>query len=252
MADLILESFRALVLAGIVGFLWRSGRRQLKGGRNDWGFVVAGFGLLLFGSLLDITDNFEALNRFVVVGDTEVEAFLGNFVGFLGGFVVLAWGLFRWLPRVGFLSPEIAHRQRAEDALRASEARLRAILDHAPMEIYLKDLGGRYVEINRRYEDLWGVTNAEVRGKLPGEVHDDPAFAEASRTHDLAVLRGARGGQPEQRPQDRVHVGLYRGRDAPERPAGRARGIVAQAVPQAGSGTQDTGRPRRNDGLNLP
>jgi len=231
MIDLVLESFRALVLAGIVGFLWHFGRRQLKGGHEGvhggWGAIVAGFGLLLFGSLLDITDNFEILNRFVVLGDTEVEAFLEKFVGFLGGFAVLAWGLFRWVPKVGALAAEIEQRKRAEQTLRdersmldlrvqertaeidranvelqneiavrlqsdaalqASEARLRAIFDHAPMEIYLKDLDGHYLEINRRYEELWGVENAEVRGKLPDEVHGDTNFAEASRSHDMAVL----------------------------------------------------------------
>ncbi len=44
----------------------------------------------MFGSLVDITDNFEYLNRFVIIGDTETEAVLEKFVGFLGGFVLLA------------------------------------------------------------------------------------------------------------------------------------------------------------------
>ena len=73
--------------------------------------------------------------------------------------------------------------------LETSEARLSAILENAPAEIYLKDTEGRYVLINRQYEKFRGVTNSEVRGKLPTEVHERKDFAETSRAFDLAVLR---------------------------------------------------------------
>ncbi|MBC8159116.1 MAG: hypothetical protein H8E94_07280, partial [Alphaproteobacteria bacterium] len=132
MTDILLESIRALVLLGIVVFLVRSGRDRFEQFRKGWNFVIAGFAFLLFGSILDISDNFEALNRFVIIGDTDVEAFLEKFVGFLGGFVFLAVGLFLWVPGVQGLSDlvdsrtndlqdankslisEIAERKRAE------------------------------------------------------------------------------------------------------------------------------------------
>ena len=98
MIDLALEIVSALILLGIVLFLWWTGRQRVDAARKGWNFIVTGFGLLLFGSLIDITDNFEYLNRFVVIGDTEVQAFLEKFVGFLGGFIVLAWGLVLWMP----------------------------------------------------------------------------------------------------------------------------------------------------------
>jgi len=98
MTDVILESVRAIVLLAIVVFLWNVGRSKFKLTRNGWNFIVAGFGLLLMGSLIDITDNFEELNRFVIIGDTPTEAFLEKFVGFLGGFILLAIGLMRWIP----------------------------------------------------------------------------------------------------------------------------------------------------------
>ncbi|MFP6741593.1 MAG: HAMP domain-containing sensor histidine kinase [Alphaproteobacteria bacterium] len=55
----------------------------------------------------------------MVIGDTEAQAFLEKFVGFLGGFIVLAIGLVLWIPR------ELEDRQRAEEALRDSEERLK-------------------------------------------------------------------------------------------------------------------------------
>jgi len=83
MSDVILESVRAVVLLGIVVFLCSTGRNKFELSRKGWNFIIAGFGLLLMGSLVDITDNFEELNRFVIIGDTSTEAFLEKFVGFL-------------------------------------------------------------------------------------------------------------------------------------------------------------------------
>ncbi len=122
--DVALESVRAAILLGIVGYLWRVGRDRFDQTRNGWSFIVGGFGLLLFGSLLDITDNFEGLNFLVVVGDTEVEAILEKFVGFLGGFVVIAVGLMLWVPSVQRLNLEISERKEAEDALRVARDEL--------------------------------------------------------------------------------------------------------------------------------
>ena len=82
---------------------------------------------------------------------------------------------------------DVTDRVAAETALQESEARLRAIMDHTPLEIFLKDADGRYLTINRRFEELWGVKNDDVRGALPADVHD-PKLAEASRSHDMAVL----------------------------------------------------------------
>jgi len=93
-----LETLRAIVTAFILLYLWRMGRheRQHKG----WRLVLAGFSLILFGSLLDITDNFPGLNQYVVIGKTHTEAFLEKVVGYLGGFIVLFFGFTRWFPYI--------------------------------------------------------------------------------------------------------------------------------------------------------
>lgn len=57
-----------------------------------WRTLVAGFILIFFGTLIDITDNFEELNRFVIVGNTEIQAFLEKVIGYLLGFLLLAFG----------------------------------------------------------------------------------------------------------------------------------------------------------------
>ncbi|MCW8916569.1 MAG: HAMP domain-containing histidine kinase [Magnetovibrio sp.] len=112
MTDIVLETIRAMVLLGIVVFLWHSGRSRFDNLRGGWSLIITGFGLLLFGSILDITDNFESLNSFIIIGDTETEAFLEKFVGFLGGFVFLAIGLFKWIPGVQGMSELVDSRTR--------------------------------------------------------------------------------------------------------------------------------------------
>ncbi|MBC8337384.1 MAG: hypothetical protein ISR51_09615 [Rhodospirillales bacterium] len=137
MTDIILETIRAIVLLGVVIYLWKAGRNRFEQFRKGWNFIIFGFGLLLFATFLDISDNFENLNRFIVIGDTETEAFLEKFVGYLGGFIFLAIGLFKWIPGVQGLSDlvdartrdiqeinkklvsEIAERERAEKVKQA-------------------------------------------------------------------------------------------------------------------------------------
>ncbi|HMB30148.1 MAG TPA: PAS domain S-box protein, partial [Blastocatellia bacterium] len=53
---------------------------------------------------------------------------------------------------------DVTERRRIEDALRNNEAQLRAILDHSTAVIFVKDLEGRYLRINRLYEALHGLT----------------------------------------------------------------------------------------------
>lgn len=100
MSDIILESIRSLILAGIILYLVNAGRGRAVLSLAGWRFIIAGFCLLLFGSVIDITDNFESLNQFVVVGDTPIQATLEKLVGYLGGFLVLAIGLVRWIPTI--------------------------------------------------------------------------------------------------------------------------------------------------------
>ena len=93
---------------------------------------------------------------------------------------------------------ETAGYEKVQVTLSEREAQLTAIMDNAPAEIYLKDRDGRYLRINRRYEDFWGVKDEEVRGKLPGDIHSPKAFADESRAHDLAVFQNERAIEQEQ------------------------------------------------------
>lgn len=99
-SDIVLESVQTAVLLGLVVFLYIAGRRRADLPRRGWALILLGFQLLLFASAIDITDDFEALNRFYVIGDTPVQAALEKIVGSLGGFIAVAVGLMLWMPAV--------------------------------------------------------------------------------------------------------------------------------------------------------
>lgn len=58
-----------------------------------------------------------------------------------------------------------AARAQSEQALRRSERQLRDVLDNTTTVIYIKDTEGRYIDVNRRYEELFHVTNDAVKDK---------------------------------------------------------------------------------------
>lgn len=98
MWDIILEFIRTAIICLILLYIWKIGRDRGLNTQKGWNFIVSGWFLILFGSALDITDNFESLNWLVIVGDTEVEAFLEKFVGLLVGYILLFIGFLYWLP----------------------------------------------------------------------------------------------------------------------------------------------------------
>jgi two-component system cell cycle sensor histidine kinase/response regulator CckA len=65
---------------------------------------------------------------------------------------------------------DITERRRAEAERRASEERLQAIIDNSPALIMVKDLQHRYVLVNRRWEDLFGVRAEQAIGRTSEEV----------------------------------------------------------------------------------
>lgn len=70
------------------------------------------------------------------------------------------------------ISEDITERKLAEEALQESQQKLQAILDNAPAIIFMKDLEGRYLTINRRIEELFGLKIEQVIGKTDSELVD--------------------------------------------------------------------------------
>ncbi|MFS8885116.1 PAS domain S-box protein [Synechococcus sp. H70.2] len=64
---------------------------------------------------------------------------------------------------------DITQQKETELALRESEARLKAILDGIPFPIFVKDLQGRYLQVNQAYLQKNGKLPEEVLGKADTE-----------------------------------------------------------------------------------
>ena len=60
---------------------------------------------------------------------------------------------------------DVTEQHRAEEALRASEARLAAFMEHAPVGMYLKDLDGRYLMLNPEMGRVFGRPAAGLLGR---------------------------------------------------------------------------------------
>ncbi len=84
------------------------------------------------------------------------------------------------------LRADITERRAALGALQESEGRLRAIADHSPAAIYLKDLEGRFLTVGRKYAELFCAGRSPV-GKTVFDVHPREV-AEVYAARDKAVI----------------------------------------------------------------
>ena len=87
---------------------------------------------------------------------------------------------------------DITERRRAEAERRASEERLQAIIDNSPALIIVKDRQHRYLLVNRRWEELFGVRADQAVGRTAEET------LPASRRPDHLDIddRVAENGEP--------------------------------------------------------
>jgi PAS domain S-box-containing protein len=92
---------------------------------------------------------------------------LGMFFGFLLFDAVVDWRLveFTHTSEFGFISLMVLMDLEMMLESRDQKQRMRTVLDHLPAAICLKDLNGRYQLINRGFETLFHVADAEILGK---------------------------------------------------------------------------------------
>ena len=92
---------------------------------------------------------------------------------------------------------DITERKKAEEALRKSEALFRAVVDHSPTKIHIKDVDGRYMLINKEAEKLFGVTGQQGLGKTSHDLFPKE-MADAFMEHDRAVLISGKAIEEEE------------------------------------------------------
>nr|WP_287411292.1 PAS domain-containing sensor histidine kinase [Pseudodesulfovibrio sp.] len=215
MFDVVLESLRTIVLAGILVFFIRADK-DVEHGRRGYLFIKIGFLLVLFGSFMDITDNFESLNWTVIGGDTPVQAFLEKIVGYLAGFVLIAIGLLMWLPTLQTmeniqdclekdkhvlgreydeltraLERENRKRRAVEASLLIAEERRMMLYEKAPVPIVHGIIGGNLVEWNTTFAEMLGYESFEELSDVVSGF-GDPFFMWPYRTEAEEMLAALR------------------------------------------------------------
>jgi len=129
---------------------------------------------------------------------------------------------------VGFakITRDITERRRAEEQLRASEARLHAFTDNSPALMCLKDRDGRYGFVNTRFLELYALRREQVIGRTDAELFPRRQ-ALALAAHDAEVM--ARG-EPVEFEETTQHAGVKRISLVVKFPVSGGVGVVATDI----------------------
>jgi PAS domain S-box-containing protein len=88
---------------------------------------------------------------------------------------------------IAYLGMIIVMGQTLNYEILESRLHMQTMLDHLPAQIFMKDTMGRYVMVNRLFEEMFHVSNASVYGKTDYDILPREQ-AEASRTADQEAL----------------------------------------------------------------
>ena len=144
--------------------------------------------MLLAASLMSFR-RFISLQRMIAGGEIKTDLF-SEIVGCIVSFILLAG--FLYLSRlIASHQREINDRKRGEEALRETNAKLQALIQAMPDAVFFKDTSGRYMMVNRAFEELLGADGKMFIGKTEGDFMP-PDLAESCRKSDEALMKSGR------------------------------------------------------------
>jgi len=88
-------------------------------------------------------------------------------------------------------------RKKSEVALQEINERMQAVLDNSATIIFIKDVAGKYLKINRWFEQLFHVSEEQVVGKTDFDLFPE-ATARKFRDNDLKVIETGRSLEVEE------------------------------------------------------
>ena len=163
-----LDSVRVLLVMLILLGCYQGRVRRPTSIARAHRIATVGTCLVLFGTLLQLSANFESLDRFVILGNTRVQMLLSNFVGYVLGFAMVAVGVAQLMPRLASLTDQ-------EDNLTTERDRLKSQVFETNQKL---EVGIRAKQLSDRQRKallrrLQRAEQMEVLGTLAaGVAHD--------------------------------------------------------------------------------
>ncbi|TVR75152.1 MAG: PAS domain S-box protein [Marinilabiliales bacterium] len=99
------------------------------------------------------------------------------------------------------VSRDITERKKAEEALQASEERLRQIIDLVPHFIFVKDVNGKFIIVNKATADAYGTTVEKLTGMTDADFAQSEEEVRFFRQNDMEVINS---GTPRIIPEERI------------------------------------------------
>jgi PAS domain S-box-containing protein len=111
---------------------------------------------------------------------------------------------------VGGISTDISDRKKAEEAMRANQRMLQSILDHSTAVIFVRDLEGRFLLINKRYlSHVLRRSAEEVLGKTLADIYPPETAAMLIQQDQAVIAANAPIEREQEIPQeDGIHTYL--------------------------------------------
>jgi len=98
---------------------------------------------------------------------------------------------------------DITHRKRLEKEIKEKQQFLAGIIENSGMLIAIKSFEGRYQIVNRKWEEVIGLSRQDVVGKRDEELFPHP-FGQIIRSHDLETMLGGSCIEVEEEIEDPV------------------------------------------------
>jgi PAS domain S-box-containing protein len=179
MLDVTLECIRAAILLYLLIHLVIATRKHTDIVHKGWYYILAGFSLLFFANLLDITDNIDSLKRFVIIGDTPIQAILEKILGYSAGFLCVTIGLLKWLPAIT-----------TRNKLQSSERKFRLAFETSGIGMVILGLDGRFLKANKTFCEITGYVENELLDMTVIEItHPDDIAASNELIENIVTGR---------------------------------------------------------------
>jgi PAS domain S-box-containing protein len=91
------------------------------------------------------------------------------------------------MANIGSQIGQFIRRKQADLELKNIQERLQAIMDNSSTLIFIKDAGGCFQFVNRKFERLFNITSEQIQGKTDRDLFP-PEIADTFRQNDLKVL----------------------------------------------------------------